>query len=66
MAYDLKDVSECLTVHTSLKMEKGCCGYYPAPAILPGGLSTYEFNNIDVMLCGVAPLSVDCVALAWH
>lgn len=31
-----------------------------------GGLSTNEFNNIYVILCGVVPLTVDCIALAWH
>lgn len=64
MAYDLKDTSK-LTVHTSLEMEKGA-GVFWHPSIHPGGLSTSEFNNMYVILRGVVPFSVDCIALAWH
>lgn len=66
MTYELEDVSECWTVHTSLRMEEGMLWVPSHPSSTPWGLSTDEFNNIYVILCGMVPLSVDCVALAWH
>lgn len=65
MAYDLKDASK-LTVHTLLKMEKGAVGALAPQQYTQGDFLQMNLNNMYVILHGVVPFSVDCIALAWH